>query len=342
MGEAEAVVFAVDALRAVGISADAGSNGPDRGFDLVLEPGGTPIDITYRALVDGSVARRLLRERASRSGVVLVVLADRITSEARRLLVEGGAGYYDLRGHLALRTPTLVIDTDVEPVGRPEQIRDPFAGRASLEVAMALLMRPHAGLGVRALARLLDRAPSTVSQSLAGFSRAGLIDEEHNVLGDQLFWAAAEHWASPRSYLAKPPPNSVTSPLHAPLRLGLERVEETSGWALTDALAAVEYGAPVAVRANQVRDFYVPDIATLQRAKKLLGTVADQVEAAASVRVAPTSAACDFRFEGPGVGGQRWPLAHPVFVALDLAHDAGRGREVLDGWTPPAKWSRVW
>jgi hypothetical protein len=37
-----------------------------------------------------------------------------------------------------------------------------------------------------------------------------------------------------------------------------------------------------------------------------------------------------------------WPLAHPVFVALDLAQDTGRGREILDAWTPPERWARVW
>jgi hypothetical protein len=46
-----------------------------------------------------------------------------------------------------------------------------------------------------------------------------------------------------------------------------------------------------------------------------------------------------------GKGG--WPLAHPVFVALDLAKDPGRGGEILDTWTPghldTAKpWKRVW
>jgi hypothetical protein len=37
-----------------------------------------------------------------------------------------------------------------------------------------------------------------------------------------------------------------------------------------------------------------------------------------------------------------WPLAHPLFVALDLAQDVGRGREVLDRWTPDTRWPRVW
>ena len=28
------------------------------------------------------------------------------------------------------------------------------------------------------------------------------------------------------------------------------------------------------------------------------------------------------------------PTAHPLFLALDLAQDPGRGREILDQWQP--------
>jgi len=39
--------------------------------------------------------------------------------------------------------------------------------------------------------------------------------------------------------------------------------------------------------------------------------------------------------------GER-PLAAPLFVALDLAQDVGRGREILNTWDPPEGWARVW
>jgi hypothetical protein len=40
---------------------------------------------------------------------------------------------------------------------------------------------------------------------------------------------------------------------------------------------------------------------------------------------------------------ETWPLAQPLFVALDLAQDPDRGRELLDGWTPPTEAGpRVW
>jgi hypothetical protein len=68
---------------------------------------------------------------------VLLVVGDRVTGTARRLLTVRGAGYYDLRGHLALRSENLVIDADVDPV----------AGRAEREHALS----GNAGMGGRSL-----------------------------------------------------------------------------------------------------------------------------------------------------------------------------------------------
>jgi hypothetical protein len=72
-----------------------------------------------------------------------------------------------------------------------------------------------------------------------------------------------------------------------PLRLGLDDVETTTGWALTDSAAAAAYGAPLAVRSGQLLDFYVPDQATLRRAIVLLSSAPSRSEAHCGVRVAP-------------------------------------------------------
>ena len=37
-----------------------------------------------------------------------------------------------------------------------------------------------------------------------------------------------------------------------------------------------------------------------------------------------------------------FPIVHPVVIALDLAQDRSRGREILNGWTPPEGFARVW
>ena len=167
---------------------------PDQGIDLVIEPGGTRVQVKHRALVTDEVARRLLTEMPLRPDSVLMVVGDRVTETARRLLIEHRAGYYDLRGHLALRSSNVVIDADVEPVSGRVERTHALSGNAGLEVATALLMEPAAGVSVRELARRLGRSASTVSEVLAALRRAGLVDDGHRVEGTQLFWQVADRW----------------------------------------------------------------------------------------------------------------------------------------------------
>jgi DNA-binding transcriptional ArsR family regulator len=95
-------------------------------------------------------------------------------------------------GHLALRSDSVVIEADVEPVSGRADRRQPLSGRAGLEVATALLMAPAAGAAVRDLGRALGRSASTVSEVLAGLRRDGLVDERHRVEGTRLFWQVAD------------------------------------------------------------------------------------------------------------------------------------------------------
>jgi len=331
----------VDALAQLGVQARPDVGTRDEGIDLVIEPGGTRVQVKRRALVTDDVARRLLAGVPQPAGSVLLLVGDRVTEAARRLLVEHDAGYYDLRGHLALRSDSVVIDADVEPISGPVERADALSGSVGLEVAAALLMEPTAGVKVRELARRLGRSASTVSAVLAGMRRAGLVDDRHRVEGTQLFWQVADRWPASRVYLSRLPVPGQDAAITRPLRLGLDDPETTTGWALTDSAAAAAYGAPLAVRAGQALDFYVPDQATLRRATVLLGSAAVRSEARCAVRVAPVGEACSRRVDLM-TSPYEWPLAHPVFVAMDLAQDAGRGREALDSWTPPERWARVW
>ena len=182
----------IDALGQLGVEASPVTGQADEGVDLVIEPGGIPVRVKRRALVTDESARRLLAEPAGPRGVVLLVVGDRVTEAARRLLTENRAGYYDLRGRLAVRSPRVIIDADVEPIpGRAER-PDPLSGAAGLEVATALLMEPAAGGAVRALGRRLGRSASTVSQVLAALRQAGLVDDHHRVEGTELFWQVAD------------------------------------------------------------------------------------------------------------------------------------------------------
>lgn len=331
----------VDALAQVGVQARTATGGPDHGTGLVLDPGGVEVQMKHRSLVTGEVAQRLLRETLLPPHHVLLVVADRVTEDARAILTQHHAGYFDLRGHLAMRSATIVIDVDVEPVvGRRAERTNALNGTVGLEVATALLMNPAEGATVRELARRLGRSASTVSEILAALRGTGLVDERHRIEGTELFWQVAERWPAARVDLAHlPMPGDAT--LTRSLRLGLNDAEQTTGWALTDSAAAAAYGAPLAVSTGQLLDFYVPDRATAQRATTLLGAAPSRAQARCAIRIAPVRSACSHRLD-PANNPFEWPLAHPVFVALDLAQDAGRGREVLADWTPPERWARVW
>ena len=312
---------------------------PERGIELVLDPDGVAatVQVQQRSLVTDDVAERLLAESSSPGAVVLLVVADRVTGAARKALTSRRGGYLDLRGRLALRADGLVIDAEVEPVKERAERSEALSGKAGLEVATSLLMQPERPVAVRVLARELGRSPSTASDVLAALRRDDLIDSTNAVVGTDLFWRVADRWPSRRIHLATLPTPSDTS-LTRPLRLGLDDVKNESGWALTDSAAAVAFGAPLSFRSGQVLDFFVPDESVVRRATTLLGAAASASQAQATVRVAPVPAIVSQRVSDESA---EWPLAHPLFVALDLAQDVGRGREILDAWTPDG-WARVW
>jgi hypothetical protein len=336
----------VDAFLQLGVEVRPAAGRPDGRVALVVDPAGVavPVVIRRRSLVSEDVAAQLLAaspQSAEVGGAALLVVGDRVTEAARRVLAEHRAGYYDLRGRIALRGSGLLIDAEVTPVGERGARTRALSGKAGLEVATALLLEPRGGAAVRGLARRLGRSASTVSEVLAALRRDQLVDAGNVVADSRLFWEVAEQWPSPRTFLARRPDPDDPSGVARSLRLGLTDVTNETGWALTDTAAAAVFGAPVAVRADQALDFFVPDQAVLRRATTLLGAASMPARAAASVRVAPVAAVCARRVDLAG-DSWRWPLAHPLFVALDMAQDEGRGREILDAWNPDPRWNRVW
>lgn len=331
----------VDAFAQLGIDSRPLVGAPSRGVHLVLDPDGVALAVRVerRSLVTDEVAKGLLAESESR-GAPLLVVADRVTDAGREVLTSGRGGYLDLRGRLAIRTDRLVIDAEVQSVKERTERSDALSGKAGLEVATAILMQAERRVGVRELARELGRSPSTVSEVLAALRRDGLTDGTNAVSGTELFWRVADRWPTKRTLIATlPAPGDAT--LARPLRLGLDDVEHDTGWALTDSVAAAAYGAPVASRSGQVLDFFVPDQSIIRRATTLLGTATTASQAQATVRVAPVPAVVNNRVD-LDVNPTEWPLAHPLFVALDLAQDVDRGREILSTWTPDDGWTRVW
>jgi len=257
------------------------------------------------------------------------------------MLQRAGWGWLDLRGHLHLARPGLFIDSDVPGLKRPSSPSEPLAGRVGVEVAALMLLDPDRPAAVRPLATQLGRAPSSVSHVVSGLRTVGLLDQERRPIVPDLFQALSARWDSAEAHVASVPRPGQGADNNA-LRLGLDNIEDEPGWALTESVAAAAYGAPISLRADIPSEFYVPDEATLRRAVHLLGTADDRASRAATVRIAPVPVICSRRVDASDWAGQVWPLAQPLFVALDLAQDPGRGRDVIGQWTPPEPWRRVW
>jgi hypothetical protein len=335
-----------EAANAVGLVTDEALASTDARADLALvTPGGDRVMVALKRF--SLVSAEGLQERIGQwnrrlpGTTVGVVVADRVTHEAREILRAAGWGWLDLRGHLHIVGRGVFVDVDVPALRVASTRSSPLVGRVGIEVAAALLMDPSAQVGIRSLAGLLNRAPSSVSDVLSSMQSAGLVDDQRRPVLPELFWELADRW-DPLDADMQAIPSPGRGAVNDALKLGLDDVETTTGWALTDTVAAATYGAPVSVRSDHPRDFYVPDQATLRRAVHLLGAAPDRAGRAATLRVAPVPMICSRRVDATAWAKEEWPLVQPLFVALDLARDPGRGREVLNAWTPTEPWHRVW
>ena len=345
-GGAQGVEELRDAAAAVGLVAEPAST--DDGVDLVLvtPTGGrilTQVKRVSLASVD-TLDRQLVRRHVhSHHSPVVVLVADRVTEQARQRLREAGWSWLDLRGHLHLSGAGLFVDAEIPSLKKASGSPAPFTGSVSQEVAAFLLLEPARPASIREIARTINRSPSSVSAAIAGMRDAALVDKHQKPAIPQLFWELADRWHPASMDVEKCPSPTVTGVSGAnndALRLGLDNIETTTGWALTDTSAAAAYGAAVAARSDHPPDFYVPDQAVMRRALHLLGSASSHETRAATIRVAPFALICARRVD---LSSETWPLARPLFVALDLAQDPDRGREVLAGWTPPQKVGpRVW
>jgi DNA-binding transcriptional ArsR family regulator len=317
-------------------------------FVTVPDDKSIPVQVKRVALVSAGGLHQTLRQWGHPhhgKSALRVVVADRITADAREVLRDADWGWLDLRGHLHLKAPGLFVDAGLAPLRERRYRPEPFAGQVGIEVAASMLLQPYRALGVRQLATQLGRAPSSVSAAIKTLRRVNLVDDDGKPRSPDLFWELVSVWKP--NYVdvkAAPEPGSGTVILEA-LRINIDDVTKI-GWALSDTRAAAAYGAPIALRADQPPDFYVPDERVMRRAVHLLGPAAGRADRAATLRVGATMQVCIPR-EDPtkhewNRTSEYWPLAQPLFVALDLAQDPGRGRDTLNEWTPPEPWCRVW
>ncbi len=281
----------------------------------VIEVGGRQIPVETRRSVSRTEAEGLARQLA---GGLLV--ADRISAEARRVLAEGRVAWLDRRGHLQLRDTALHIDADVPPLVGPEPTRvtDPFVP-TGLDVGIALLLEPEQAHRTTEVAALIGRSPGRVSEILAALRDRGLIDRSGRPSIPDLFDEMADAW----------------TPAWRPL--GSLPASDPDLYRLSGTLGAVWHQAPVVATADWPAELYVESQGELRSVLRTHG-VPPGMPSAGRVAVCPSRFGWSVSAELPH---HEFPVANHVVVALDLAQDRGRGREILEGWNPEGH-VRVW
>lgn len=333
----------MDALREAGLTAT-----PTRDADIALRgPSGVLlIEVKAASVVDADRARaqvhayrRELARRGSPPPDMVVLVADQLSEEARDLVRSTDWGYLDRRGALWMRRHDLIVnDTSIEPRTRPRPRPDgPIRGRVALGVALRLLMRPKARESVRDIAEVVGASASTVHDALKRLREDALIDAQHRPLVPDLFNAVATVWRPERIPVRREP-----GPGDRDLELGLHDDDTgdvaSQGWVVSGDVAAAASGVRVVVSSDAPPDFYLPNATALRRALRQLGK-ASYDERGATVAITPSPVVtAENHYRTPSM---HWPIAHPVVVALDLAQDLARGREVLADWTPYG-FDRVW
>lgn len=327
--------LAVDALTtALDSIAVRHTSTPRSEADLVANFDDRDVAIEIKTTAYGTPERvRAIVKQSRKRSETLLLVADHITEVARQDLIAAGWSWLDRRGRLYLRAPGVMIDRDVDPLPRPGVGAPPDAisGAAGLAVAYAILLDPEAPQPVRASAPVLGFSPASISTSRTALRDAGLLERDGLPVVPELFWALADVWEPKRMWLTDEPRPGDTHTNVQDLA--------AAGWCLTGTAAAVEWGAPV-VAAEPILDLYVPGPVMVTIAQREYQAARNAVDASASIAVAPAALVTSRRLPARRKG--RWPLAHPLAIALDLAQDRARGREILEDWTPPPEFHRVW
>jgi hypothetical protein len=199
---------------------------------------------------------------------------------------------------------------------------NPCPARPALAVAYWLCAHPGEALSPTGQSSHLGFAPSTISTATAALADAGLVDEDRRAVQPELFWELASAWQPQWTWLAARP-----DPEDAP--------DGSRTWVLTGDRVAAAEGAPLMTAGEAPLELFVPDAVSVTLATRRYGSAAPgTVAAAVAVAVAPTRQVLTGQGHLDG-----WPTAPVLAVALGLAGDPARGREVLQDW--PGR-SHVW
>jgi hypothetical protein len=343
--EAEITEALVEALCAVGMSARLEAGGQEGGRpDLILNLGNRTVVVVIKSVVSEGDAPTIVAQLRHYGSGLKMVAAERIAEGAKECFIKAGIGFFDRRGRVRLVGPDgLFVDALTQPGATITSPSAPLSGEVAKEVAIVLLSDPLHPPGVRPLAGMIGRAPSSVLEALRGLRQAGLVSSANEPLIPDLFWDLESQWhreVHPLAAAPEPAQRRRTDPLQ--LGLGSGNADgwllDEEGWALTDTLGAAAWGMPLVASSSYPPDFYVPSAVVLRRAIATLGKATEPEERACTVSTAPVQLVCRRRVSRPS---STWPVADHVVVALDLARDRARGREVLDRWRPEGI-IRVW
>lgn len=308
-----------EALRHVGARWRAAIE-PNPGGVVTLPNGqASPFEVRAFSVVDEATAKRVAARPPRDRG--LIVVGDLVGRGAQAAFEAAGIGWLDRRGHLRVVGPSLWIDRDVPAMPRGDASRARSAqlrGAASIGVAASHLISGADGAGVRELARTVHLSPAAVSRARATLHDAGLLDPGPDARR-ALFWALVDAWR--------------------PTWIGLAQDPRPSAHLVASGTrAAATLGAPIVSTRNYPVDLYTADPVELERIRARAGGAT--ATAVARLALAPTPLVVATPAE-PAAAVRRWPVTHPLFVALDLATDPARGGEALEQWDPPG-WTRAW
>lgn len=320
--QAAAVNAAVEALRDLGFDPELPVTGRRASLRAKIDDRVLVFAVVAMAYATSQHLADVLRRARPPEGAVPLLVADRITADARDLLGAAGWSWLDRRGRMHLTAAGVRIDVDIEPdmTKADAAAGPPVTGRAGLEVAYWLCANPGRSLSPTKNRGTVRLAPSTISITVAKLARAGLLDDRGAATLPELFWELAGVWALPRTWLATVPEAPRAGPADP---LGAH-------WTRSGTVAAASFGAPVVTTGDDVVELYVPGPVELTIASRRYGR-ADPASGVAAIAVAPVVGVCE-PGDTTGVKVNGWPAAPLLAVALDLAQDRARGREILADW----------
>lgn len=278
-----------------------------------------------------------------------LVVADRLTVETRRELQRRRISYFDRRGKLVLVLDGRTIEADVASLDRPHRraLAGPVRGVSGISLAYACLLTPRRIVRGAPVARAAGLTAAAISQARAKLRDAHLLDDHGLPVLPDLFdeLVRAWHWpavtatvlpswddpllAAAGACVEGPWIDSLDELDHV-LRRDRRAPVGVTAWAASGPQAAAAYGAPIMVGEYAPLQVIVP--AERFRIATAAAAAAAQRGATrpAQLTAAPTPLAVQLRRRGD----DGTPLAHPLTVALDLALDPGRGREMLRSFRP--------